>query len=239
MQIAVIGRIMRIFVAVKPNITASMKKSILLGFVVALMGLFTASCNKDDVVEYPPVTTAVGKTVSMPRLSGDQTGSYLWKSDNDEIGTITMMQFTALHVGQTMVRCDLGKFTITVRATTTLYSDLCWDMGASPQAVKDWMTANRSKAKIESESADTIVYSNVTYTESVTYNFEGGKLKSVVVIVNTKYADKLTKALEERYVTLSGSQADGEMEMRSPRDNGNVKVHVGYSDYIVVEYTAL
>lgn len=175
-----------------------------------------SSCSSDDDEEVhslvfleDPHTTLVGR-VSKLSYSGDATS---WSSSNDFIASVKGDGIvTANHVGKCEIIALSGrrreKCTVEVKPIYTTYADPLLKWGASKAEVKAY-----EKRTLKKEDNNTLYYTiDNGIAKGLSYNFENGKLKAVLVMIdheyNTTIATEMAAFLKERYRVISVSTTE-------------------------------
>lgn len=183
-----------------------MKKQILLFVLIVLMSV---SCKKDD----PKPSYSLNKKVlalvqngtGQLAITGSTTEVFTYTSKNDLIASVSSGGLvTGERVGITTINVSCnGYIDSCIVAMVPLYNTFVepiTSFGISKSAVK-----SKETRTLYGETEDIIIYEGSLLEQYVSYFFEGGKLTSSAVILDSKYSSALGSYLGERYVMRSVS----------------------------------
>lgn len=164
--------------------------------LMATMSFGLISCGDDDDEPKSSIDTT-----PISFFSGDKKvieGADTIASDNKFVAYGKGNTLTGYHVGQTTVTVNgKKKIDVTVNPMYTLYADPICNWECDINYVKN----HQVQGKIDSKSDNTILaYDDAGGASLLAYNFENGKLKSVIAMVSTNHATTLTKHLLERFI---------------------------------------
>lgn len=204
--------------------------------VMAIMSFGVVSCGDDDdnEIDSSPISFYVGDEKVIE-------GADTIASANKFVAFGKGNTVTGYHVGKTTLKVN-GKTTIpvTVNAMYHLYDDPISNWGCSVNYVR----SNQKQGTINSNSTnEMLMYDDAGGASVLAYNFENGKLKSVLAMVSTNHASTLVDYLLERFIMApyyKGSETyyvglDG---LDDENTNTAVLMQVYSASYISVFYTS-
>ena len=226
-------------------------KKILMFMAIMVAVVFSSasftSCSSDNSEDNfgfskDTYTTIVGRS---GKLSFDGNVSS-WTSSNDFVASVSNNgTITANHVGTCEITASSGKqsakCTINVEPIYTTYTDPLVKWGVSKSDVK----AYEKRALVQEQT------NNLTYkiengaVKGLQYNFENGKLSSVMVLIdheyNTSIATEMAKFLKERYRVISVSASESYFSDGNDENSSSTLVIVridpsGYKGTMFVYY---
>lgn len=162
--------------------------------LIVMMSLGMVSCGSDDDdsgIDTTPISFFCG---DKKLIEGADTIA----SANKFVAFGKGNTLTGYHVGQTTVTVN-GKanISVTVKPKYNLYDDPVCEWGCDLNYVKD----HQNQGTVSSKSTDKMyVYENAGGASLLSYNFENGKLKSVLAMVSTNHTSTLTDYLLERFI---------------------------------------
>lgn len=203
--------------------------------LLALPFLFS-SCGKESEEE---VDTDVDNIVLFVDGTKDLgiKGDYL-TSDNRFVASVDVDGIVkANHIGTTFINTKKKKIPTVVMGFYHLYDEPVLEWGCSPSTVK----AKQKQGNISSvaTASNVLRYDNAGSTQAIGYTFEDGKLKSVGVILDLKYASTISDYLMERYFMIPYVTGDVIAMGYNSYDIDEATVSVGlmiYNSYIIVMY---
>lgn len=169
-----------------------------------------------------------------------------WNSSNDFVASVSNDgTITANHVGTCEITASSdrrsAKCTINVEPIYTTYTDPLVKWGASKSDVKAY-----EKRTLVQEQANTLTYKiDKGAVKGLQYNFENGKLSSVMVLIdheyNTSIATEMAEFLKERYRVISVSANESYFSDGNDKSSSSTLVIVqidpsGYRGTMIVYY---
>lgn len=169
-----------------------------------------------------------------------------WSSSNDFVASVSSEGIiTANHVGTCEIIASSGrqsaKCTINVEPIYTTYTDPLVKWGASKSDVKAY-----EKRTLVQEQTNTLTYKiDKGAVKGLQYNFENGKLSSVMVLIdheyNTSIATEMAEFLKERYRVISVSASESYFSDGNDKSSSSTLVIVqidpsGYRGTMLVYY---
>lgn len=169
-----------------------------------------------------------------------------WNSSNDFVASVSSDgTITANHVGTCEITASSdrrsAKCTINVEPIYTTYTDPLVKWGASKSDVKAY-----EKRTLVQEQANTLTYKiDKGAVKGLQYNFENGKLSSVMVLIdheyNTSIATEMAEFLKERYRVISVSANESYFSDGNDKSSSSTLVIVqidpsGYRGTMLVYY---
>ena len=205
--------------------------------MIVMMSLGMVSCGSDDDdsgIDTTPVSFFCG---DKKLIEGADTIA----SANKFVAYGKGNTLTGYHVGQTTVTVNgKKKIPVTVNALYHLYDDPVCEWGCDLNYVKD----HQKQGTVSSKSTTNMyVYENAGGASLLSYNFENGKLKSVLAMVSTNHTSTLADYLLERFIMApyyEGSETYfvGLNGLDDENTNTAVLMQVYNVDYISVFYTS-
>lgn len=192
-------------------------KKILSVLAILLAVVFSSvafsSCSSDDGTETSSFGFSKDTYMTVVGRSGKVSfngSASSWNSSNDFIASVESDgTITANHVGKCEITASAGrqsaKCTIDVEPIYTTYTDPLIKWGASKADVKAY-----EKRNLQKEDDKALYYTiDKGAVKGLSYNFEDGKLKAVLVVIdheyNTSIATEMAAFLKERYRVISVS----------------------------------
>ncbi len=205
------------------------------------------SCSSDDSessfgFSKDTYMTVVGRS---GKVSFDGNASS-WSSSNDFVASVSSDgTITANHVGTCDIIASSGrqsaKCTIDVEPIYTTYTDPLVKWGASKSDVKAY-----EKRTLAQEQTNSLTYKiEKGAVKGLQYNFENGKLSSVMVLIdheyNTSIATEMAEFLKERYRVISVSANESYFSDGNDKSSSSTLVIVqidpsGYRGTMIVYY---
>jgi len=176
---------------------------------VAMFGLFTTSCSKDDDVAEPSVNLSTTNIVMYHEQTKKITAENAtrWSTENDFVATVDENGLvTGGHVGTTKIiasnRSSSATCNVTIQPRYNLYDSPILDWGASMSEIRNKethenmsMSSTTSLAYFYNKSTDNPVV--------VLYSFENGKLDYASVILKWNTFASAVNHLVERYQVVA------------------------------------
>ena len=207
-------------------------KSVYYFILVAIISLFV-SCSKEKEepdTDVDNITLYVGKTKDLG-INGD-----FLSSDNSFIASVGNDGVVkGNHIGSTIINTRKKRIPTTVIGMYHLYDDPVVEWGCSQSTVR----AKQKQGTLVSATETGLTYKNAGSATAVGYVFENGKLKSVGVVLEPKYASTIADHLMERYFMIPYVSGDLISMGYDSYDTDKAKVSVGvlvYGTNIVVMY---
>ena len=169
-----------------------------------------------------------------------------WSSSNNFVASVSSDgTITANHVGTCEITASSdrrsAKCTINVEPIYTTYTDPLVKWGASKSDVKEY-----EKRTLVQEQTNTLTYKiDKGAVKGLQYNFENGKLSSVMVLIdheyNTSIATEMAEFLKERYRVISVSANESYFSDGNDKSSSSTLVIVqidpsGYRGTMLVYY---
>ncbi len=212
-----------------------MKKSFILLFTFCVIPLISCENEKEETF----VDTEVNSIVLFVDGTKDLgiKGDFLTSDDRFVASVSEEGIVTANHVGTTIINSKTKKIPTVVMGFYHLYDEPVLEWGCSPSTVK----AKQKQGNISNvaTASNVLRYDNAGSTQAIGYTFEDGKLKSVGVILDLKYASTISDYLMERYFMIPYVTGDVIAMGYNSYDIDEATVSVGlmlYNSYIIVMY---
>lgn len=165
-----------------------MKKSFILLFTFCVIPLISCENEKEETF----VDTEVNSIVLFVDGTKDLgiKGDFLTSDDRFVASVSEEGIVTANHVGTTIINSKTKKIPTVVMGFYHLYDEPVLEWGCSPSTVK----AKQKQGNISNvaTASNVLRYDNAGSTQAIGYTFEDGKLKSVGVILDLKYASTIS-----------------------------------------------
>lgn len=176
-----------------------MKKKVVLHLMAIMMvpmlsvGFYSCSSDDDDDIDTSPISVLAGKDHTI-------VGADTIASSNKFVAYGNKNVVHGWHVGEAKLVVN-GKKTIdiSVQPVYHLYDDPVCNWGCDQNIVK----FHQRQGKLSSKSnSNLLAYEDAGAASILAYNFENGKLKSILAVVSTKYTSQYSSFLAERYLML-------------------------------------
>ncbi len=165
---------------------------LLCGMTLGLMACGSDD-DEDDGVDTTPISMLAGNEKT---ISGADTITVA----NEFVAYAKGNVVNAWHVGETSLLVN-GKKTISLKVNPVyhLYNDPICNWGCSLSDVRNHQKQGTLSSKSDNEI---LVYENAGAASLLGYNFENGKLKSVIAMVSTNHSSSYASYLTERFLML-------------------------------------
>ena len=211
-----------------------MKKYLISNAIATLLLLTFTNCGNDEKEDPDTDVDSIVLYVNKTKELGI-TGDFL-TSDNSFVASVSKEGIvTGNHIGTTYINTKKKRIPTTVMGMYHLYDDPVLEWGCSQSTVR----SKQKQGTLSNVTETALTYKNAGSATAVGYTFENGKLKSVGVILEPRYASSISEHLMERYFMVPYVSGDLMAMGYDTYDVENAKVSVGilvYGTNIVVMY---